>query len=143
VIRLADLYAVLDGTALIDAVNFKATMASWDYAEVSTKMIFGDSLGDAVADIILRELTIVGELGDTEISKLFHRNASAARLSQAKSVLLSAGLIVRTRAETPGRHRTIWKRLEKAPRIKRKKLLPGCFLTKIFRHFRLFRLVAK
>jgi hypothetical protein len=113
VMRLAGLYAVLDATALIDAIHLKAAMAFWHYAEASTKMIFGDSLGDAVADTILRELSIEGELDDTGISKLFNRNVSAARLSQAKSVLLSSGMIVGRRVETEGRHRTVWRRFEK------------------------------
>jgi hypothetical protein len=114
VMRLAGLYAVLDGTALIDVIHLQAAMAFWEYAEASTKMIFGDNLGDAVADTILRGLSIEGELDDTGISKLFNRNVSAARLSQAKSILVSSGLIVGTKEETEGRHRTMWRRLEKS-----------------------------
>src|SRR5215831_21280288 len=67
VMRLSALYAVLDRHADIDLVHLKAGLALWQYAETSTRMIFGDSLGDPMADTILRGLQASGELTDSQI----------------------------------------------------------------------------
>jgi hypothetical protein len=106
--RLSALYAVLDGTGKIDAVHLEAALALWDYAEASTKLIFGDSTGDPVADTILRAVRTGGELSDSEISSLFGRNISASRLERAKVALLSAGLLQRRTDPGSGRPRTVW-----------------------------------
>jgi Protein of unknown function (DUF3987) len=55
-VRLALIYALLDGAANIDLPHIKAALAVWEYAEVSAAHIFGASLGDSVADEILRAL---------------------------------------------------------------------------------------
>ena len=57
-IRLALLYALLDGMASIDLRHIKAALAVWEYAESSAAHIFGASLGDSVSDEILRALNI-------------------------------------------------------------------------------------
>jgi hypothetical protein len=46
VMRLSAVYAILDRQPQIDHVHLKASLALWQYAEASTRMIFGDSLGD-------------------------------------------------------------------------------------------------
>ena len=56
VLRLALVYALLDRSAFIDAPHLLAALACWDYAEASARYIFGDTLGDPVADEILRAL---------------------------------------------------------------------------------------
>ncbi len=92
VMRLSALYAVVDGQSTIDLVHLKAGLALWEYAEASTKLIFGDSLGDPAADAILRALRASGELSDSQVSDLFGRHLPAAKLGRAKTVLLTAGL---------------------------------------------------
>ncbi len=110
VMRLAALYAVLDGQALIESIHLSAACALWGYAEASTRYIFGDSTGDPHADTILRALRTQGTLDDTSISALFSRNVSAARLAQAKALLTRAGLAhpVTESNEGGGRHKTVW-----------------------------------
>lgn len=112
VMRLAALYAVLDGQAVIESVHLTAACALWSYAEASTRYIFGDNTGDPHADTILRAVHAHGSLDDTSISALFSRNVSAARLAQAKALLARAGLAHPATEihEGGGRHKTVWYR---------------------------------
>ena len=107
--RLAALYAVLDGQREIDLVHLQAARAFWNYAETSTMLIFGDALGDPLADTILAALRARGSLSDTEISALFSRHTDMQRLGQAKTRLLSLGLAHFDTIETCGRPKVTWK----------------------------------
>ena len=62
-VRLALIYALLDGAANIDLPHIKAALAVWEYAEASAAHIFGASLGDPVADDIYRALRHAGREG--------------------------------------------------------------------------------
>ena len=108
VMRLAAIYAVLDGSPLIRPAHLRAGVAVWDYAEESARVIFGDATGDPLADTILRALRAGGEMNLTEISNLFGRNQSAARIEQALGMLLAAGLARRETRKTGGRSATVW-----------------------------------
>lgn len=109
VMRLAALYAVLDGHSAIDLQHLKAGLALWQYAEASALLIFGDNLGDPIADTILRALRASRELSDTQISDLFGRHLAASKLERGKTVLLTAGLAHCVTVETGGRPRITWK----------------------------------
>ena len=109
VMRIAAIYACLDGQDVIDLTHLKAALAVWQHAEASTRMIFGDSLGDPVADIILNALRNNGEQTDSQLSDLFRRHVSAAKLDRAKSALLSAGLAHCATVESGGRPRIVWR----------------------------------
>ena len=43
VLRLALIYALLDGSAFIDEPHMLAALACWDYAEASARFVFGDA----------------------------------------------------------------------------------------------------
>jgi hypothetical protein len=94
VLRLAMLYAALDGTALIDKYHMTAAVAVWDYSYRSVKWIFGERTGNKSADRILWELKRRPEgLTRTEISSdVLRRNLSASEVSQALCILAEAGL---------------------------------------------------
>jgi hypothetical protein len=112
VMRLAGLYALLDGEGAVDTVHLKAALALWEYAESSTRQIFGNSTGDSIADTILQALRLSNELDESAISALFGRNVSAARLDQAKGILESSGLAhgaIRV-GELGGRPARVWRR---------------------------------
>lgn len=113
VMRLSALYAVLEGYNEMDLPHLNAALALWDYAEASTRLIFGDNTGDPEADTILRALRERGELTDTDISSLFKGHAPALRLQEAKVLLESGGFICRKRMTTEGRSRTIWRPIAK------------------------------
>jgi hypothetical protein len=107
VMRIAAIYACLDGVAAIDAIHLEAAFALWDHAEASTKSIFGESLGDPIADKILKALD-AGDLSDSEISTLFERHVPASKLEVAKALLVTAGLAHPVVYESGGRPRTMW-----------------------------------
>jgi hypothetical protein len=110
VMRLSGLYACLAGQNTIDLVHLNAALAVWQHAEASTQLIFGDSLGDPVADTILRALGNNGEQTDSQLSDIFGRHVSAAKLDRAKRVLLTAGLAhCVSREVTGGRPRNVWR----------------------------------
>ena len=82
VLRFALIYALLDGTSAIDVAHLRAGLAVWDYCEQSAKHIFGDLLGDKVADTILLALRSAGSAGmsRTEIYYLFNKNQTSAAI---------------------------------------------------------------
>ena len=62
------IYALMDGTAVIGAEHLLAALALWDYVERSVYFVFGDALGDPLADDLLRLLrTCPGGLTRNEL----------------------------------------------------------------------------
>jgi Protein of unknown function (DUF3987) len=92
-VRLALIYALLDGTVNIDLAHISAALAVWEYAEASAAHIFGASLGDSVADEILRAIQHAGSEGmsRTAIRDLFGRNQSGDRIGAALALLATRG----------------------------------------------------
>jgi uncharacterized protein DUF3987 len=108
--RLAMLYALLDGKDEVEESHLQAALAVWEYCEASAAHIFGDSLGDPVADDILRALKQAGAEGmaRTAISNLFGRHQSANRLGAALSILALRGRARMETKETGGRPTEMW-----------------------------------
>lgn len=93
VMRLALIYALLDRSDVIRPEHLFAGLAVWEYAEQSARWIFGQALGDPVADEILRALKAAPEgLTRTEISRLFGNNQKAGRIAVALRSLQEQGL---------------------------------------------------
>jgi hypothetical protein len=109
VMRLAMLYALLDSSAVISACHLLAAMALWDYAERSVYFIFGDCLGDPIADDLLRVLRSSPEgLTRNDMMDYFRRNHSSARIGQALGLLLQHKLVRLERRDTGGRPAERW-----------------------------------
>lgn len=110
VVRLSMLYALLSKSSVIRAEHLHAALAVWKYAEASALYIFGDALGDPVADDILRALRMApGGLTRTDIfSGLFGRNQSSARIGRALALLAEGGLARCEREDTGGRPGERW-----------------------------------
>jgi hypothetical protein len=108
-LRLSVAYAALDGSATIQTAHLEAALAVWNYCEASAYAIFGDALGDPIADRLLVELRKVGKEGldGTAQSALFGRHVSAVRLNQARQELERRGLVVSEQEETGGRPRLV------------------------------------
>jgi hypothetical protein len=118
VCRLAMLYALMDCSTLIQAPHLLAALALWDYSTRSVYFIFGDSLGDPIADELLRLLRSCPQgLTRTEISSYFQRNASADRIGKALGLLLQHKLVRREVEQTGGRTAERWSAV--APPMKR------------------------
>ena len=84
-VRLAMIYALLDGEHQIDLHHLRAALAVWEFCEASAAHIFGDLLGDPLADEILRALRQASTAGMTRtgISDLFGRNQTKDRIGAA------------------------------------------------------------
>jgi hypothetical protein len=92
-VRLSCLYALLDCSDVVRAEHMSAALAVWQYCEASARFIFGDALGDATADEILRELRTHPEgLARNDIREQFGRNKSSAEIGRALGVLQEYGL---------------------------------------------------
>jgi predicted transcriptional regulator len=86
-----------------------AGLAVWTYCLDSARYIFGDSLGDATADEILRALRSRNEgMTRTEIREHFGRHKSSAEIGRALAVLAEYGLATATQVETDGRPKEVW-----------------------------------
>jgi hypothetical protein len=115
-IRLAMIYALLDGEANIGLSHIRAALAVWGYAEASAAHIFGASLGDSVADEILRALHHNREgMSRTNIRDLFGRNQSADRIGAALALLMSKGRARTEVRDTGGRPTEIWLATDAGP----------------------------
>ena len=108
VMRLACLYALLDGCSVIKATHLKAALALWEYCEASARHIWGDALGDPVADDILKALrgSPTG-LTRTQISDLFGRNRNKDQIGRALATLLEYGRVRLVNEKTEGKGRSI------------------------------------
>ncbi len=109
VLRLSMIYALLDLSQVIRFEHLDAALALWEYSEASVKLIFGDSLGDPVADKILTSLKQRGSMSETEIRDLFGRNRSHAEIYRALEPLRQNGLAAPETFRTNGRPVTIWR----------------------------------
>lgn len=110
-VRLALLYALLDGAAAIERAHLAAALALWRYCEASALYVFGDALGDPVADEIARALRNAGTAGlsRTDLSNHFQRHESAERIGAALALLRARGLICAETQTTSGRPREVWR----------------------------------
>lgn len=122
VMRLALIYALLDCSPMITELHLRAALALWDYVERSVRAIFGDALGDPIADTILSGLRAVYPQGltRTEISNnLFGRNAKAEKISLALMRLLKARLarVAQEKSAAAGRPAELWYAVLQADRM--------------------------
>jgi hypothetical protein len=92
-IRLALIYALLDGVGEIDQPHLEAALAVWAFCDASTRFIFGDVTGDTIADAILRALRSAGAAGKTrtEIYMLFSSNRRSGDIGRALELLMQRG----------------------------------------------------
>jgi hypothetical protein len=110
VVRLALIYAVLDGASNIDLPHIMAALAIWEYAEASAAHIFGASLGDPIADEILRAMDQARSAGLTRntIRDYFGRHQSSDRIGAALALLMAKGLARAETRVTGGRPVEVW-----------------------------------
>jgi hypothetical protein len=91
VVRIAMIYAVLDNSTAIGSAHLQAALAVWEYCEESARQIFGDALGDPIADTILAALRAAGPGGKSrnELLDLFSRNQSSSQIRAALALLVT------------------------------------------------------
>lgn len=118
-LRLSVTFALLDGSNRIDVPHLTAAWAVWRYSRASAELIFGDSLGDPVADKIEQAVSEAGHdgLDRTAISGLFGRHVPAATRDKAINRLAVLDRIEIVSEVTAGRSRSVLRK----KRIKRNK----------------------
>ena len=89
--RLAAIYALIDGSPVISGRHLYSALELWGYAERSIRHIWGDHLGDPVAATIASALQSNGRMSRTQISEIFGRHRNSARIDAALQLLLQLG----------------------------------------------------
>lgn len=108
-IRLALIYALIDGQTRIYEQHLQAALALWDYANRCAAWTLGHSTGDPIAEQIHTALLRSPPgLTRTQLRDLCHRNLPAGRIDQALAALASAGRATRQRTLTGGRPAELW-----------------------------------
>jgi hypothetical protein len=146
--RLAALYALLDEVMEVRPEHLLAGIAVWEYAEHSACFIFGDALGDPVADEILRALQGAGPNGltRTELHGLFGRHRGTTDIGRALRVLLEHRLVTMSQdCSTGGRPAERWRATVfwNAKQAKKAQKAPGdTSLTSLISHLAIARAVV-
>jgi hypothetical protein len=110
VMRVATVYTVLDGRTQIGVEHLRAGLAVWRYCEESARYVFGDAVGDPVADELLVALRQRADgMTRTEIRDLFGRHRSGSRIDAALAILAEARLAASSAERTSGRPVERWR----------------------------------
>ncbi len=109
VMRLACIYALLDRSSVVRVEHLRAALAFWRYCEESARYIFGDSLGDPIADELLQVLRERPDgMTRWEITGHFGRNKPSSALVGALGSLLESGLARSEKEASGGRPAERW-----------------------------------
>ena len=111
VLRLACVYALLDESAVINCSHLLAAISLWEFAEASVRFIFGDALGDHLADLLLSALSQAGPAGLTKTEMQRGPLAGHGRrdeVDRALALLARRGLAVMRKEESGGRPTERW-----------------------------------
>ncbi len=107
--RLALIYALLDGSNVISAHHLFAALAVWSYAESSARFIFGDSLGDPVADRVLLLLRDKPDgMTRNDIVRSFSGHKGKEQIDRALDSLLRLKRAAKHTLNTGGRPAEVW-----------------------------------
>jgi hypothetical protein len=109
-LRLSLVYALTDGAGEIDVPHLEAALALWRFCEASAKRIFGDTVGDPMADEILRTLRscFITGMTRTELVVMFKNTHRTAAVGAALNRLLQLGKVRSEQSATGGRPVERW-----------------------------------
>ena len=111
VMRLACIYALLDGQSVIDRPHLESALAFWDYCAASARHIFGGHVETGPANKILRALRESRPRGLTRkalFEKVGQHHWDKTQVESALRELLDAGLARQTKESTKGRPAERW-----------------------------------
>jgi hypothetical protein len=96
---------------VIRAEHLLAATAFWDYAERSVLYVFGDSLGDPLADDLLRLIRQAGARGvtRTDVTTYLGRHTPSDRVNRALLLRRTHRLAHPVAEETGGRPAERWR----------------------------------
>jgi hypothetical protein len=108
--RLATIYTLMDGSNMVRAADLRAALALWRYCEASVRFVFGERIGNAVADRLIERLRDSGPDGLTRsaMRDLLGNRMSAERIDTALGELADAGLARGAVERTGGRPAERW-----------------------------------
>jgi len=108
-LRLSVLYALCDGAGSIEVDHVRAAAAVWSYCRQSAASIFGESLGNPLADKIMQALVDAGAegLSGRDVDRVLGGHVHKPEKDAAISALDRRGLVVTRTEETEGRSREI------------------------------------
>ena len=108
-IRLALIYALIDGQTRIHEQHLQAALALSSYAARSASWTLGHSTGDPIAEQIHTTLLrSPNGLTRTQIRDLCHRNLPTRRIDQALAALTTTSRATPQRTLTGGRPSELW-----------------------------------
>jgi uncharacterized protein DUF3987 len=110
-LRLSMICAVMDRSHYVRAEHLQAAFSIWNYSVDSIRYVFGDGLGDRVADAILNHLRAhPAGTARSELFNLFGRNESSGRIEAALKMLESLRMArcVSVPASAKGRPTQAW-----------------------------------
>ena len=111
VTRLSLLYAMLDRSPTVTIDHLTAALALWQFSEDSARYIFGEALGDPVADRLLELLMDNHDgMAQTALHRALGNHVSAGRLNACLKHLESLGRITKVERKTGGRPAVVWHR---------------------------------
>ena len=105
-LRLALIYALLDGAVQIAENHLHAALAMWNYAQESALYIFGDRVADPLEEKVLEALK-AGPLTATELSAALNRHVPRERLQPLLQQLEGQQRISIQKQKNAGRPRLI------------------------------------
>jgi hypothetical protein len=110
VMRLAAIYCLLDCQKWIQAEHLNAALTVWRYCEQSAAYIFGESMGDPVAENLLQALKDAGEEGLTltQIRRTVFSNRVSADVYNDKLTILSRAGLAMVKPGPKSGGREVW-----------------------------------
>ena len=111
-IRLALIYALLDGASSIGVEHLQAALALWDYAARCAIWALGDATGVPLAEQLSRTLAAdPDELSRSQLRDSLHRNYPSAQVTEALESLERDGRAERRMRKNPngGRPAEVWR----------------------------------
>ena len=91
VVRLSMIYALLDHSTVIEPCHIASALALWNYCESTSRFVFGDSVGDKLAEKILELLKTKPEGMITR--EITHKIGNKKGISDALRLLVENGLV--------------------------------------------------
>ena len=112
-IRLALIYALLDGKKEVDVQHINSALALWNYASDSARVLFHDRAVDPIEQKILSALSS-GSLTASELSRALNNHVPKNKLKSTLISLEASNRITTQTEQTGGRPRTIITLCEKS-----------------------------
>ena len=106
-IRLSMVYALLDGSAVIERWHLEAALAFWEYCSQSAKYIFKNREADAVKGKIISVLK-TGPKTRTDLYRAFQNNIDQRKMGNTLNSLISDGRVLQGKEKTGGKPKLVY-----------------------------------